>query len=117
MSSLHPSDHLHGLGRREGAGLRPGPNVLAKVPRSEGILAFQVLCASRKLTPRLPLLHFSRLFFYVFVAEPDFPHLMLMPRRGGGVFLSRLLSVACAASICLLIDDAIKSVYVLPAIR
>lgn len=53
----------------------------------------------------------------LFVAEPDFPHLMLMPRRGGGIFLSRLLSVVCAASIFLLIDDVIKSVYLLPAIR
>lgn len=61
VSYLHPSDHLHGLGRREGAGLRSGPNVLTKVPRSEGILAFQVLCASCKLTPPLPSLHFSRL--------------------------------------------------------
>lgn len=58
---LHPSDHLHGLGGREGAGLRSGPNVLTKVPRSEGILALQVLCTSRKRTPRLPSLHFSRL--------------------------------------------------------
>lgn len=64
VSRLHPSDHLHGLGRREGAGLRSGPNVLTKVPRSEGILAFQVLCASRKLTPPLPSLHFSRLFAF-----------------------------------------------------
>lgn len=60
VSYLHPIDHLHGLGRRGGAGLRSGPNVLTKVPRSEGILAFQVLRASRKLTPHLPLLHFSR---------------------------------------------------------
>lgn len=41
-------DNLHGLGRREGAGLRSGPNVLTKVPRLEGFLTLQVFSASCK---------------------------------------------------------------------
>lgn len=45
---LRLPDHLHGLGGREGAGLRPGPDVLLKVPRAEGFLALQVHGASRK---------------------------------------------------------------------
>lgn len=59
-------DHLHGLGGREGAGLRPGPNVLTKVPRPEGILALQVLCSSRKLPPLLPFASFSVHSVHVF---------------------------------------------------
>lgn len=44
--SLSLTDHLHGLGWWEGAGLRSGPNVFTKVPRSEGFLPFQVFSAS-----------------------------------------------------------------------
>lgn len=46
LLSSSPIDYLHGLGRREGAGLRSGPNVLAKVPRFEGFLALQIHSAS-----------------------------------------------------------------------
>lgn len=42
LLSSSPIDYLHGLGRREGAGLRSGPNVLAKVPRFEGFLTLQI---------------------------------------------------------------------------
>lgn len=46
--SLSLTDHLHGLGGWEGAGLRSGPNVFTKVSRSEGFLPFQVFSASCK---------------------------------------------------------------------
>lgn len=46
LLSSSPIDYLHGLGRREGAGLRSGPNVLAKVPRFEGFLTLQIHSSS-----------------------------------------------------------------------
>lgn len=46
LLSSSPIDYLHGLGRREGAGLRSGPNVLAKVPCFEGFLTLQIHSSS-----------------------------------------------------------------------
>lgn len=43
-------DYLHGLGWREGAGLRSGPNVFTKVPRVEGFLTLQVFSTSCKFS-------------------------------------------------------------------
>lgn len=54
MSLFHClTDYLHGLGRREGAGLRSGPNVFTKVPRFEGFLTLQVFSTPCKCTPTM----------------------------------------------------------------